>query len=289
MAKILLTGSNGFVGQHVAFFAHPVANVHLTGWSARATIHDFCDEFCQVDFSQTEITADMLRGFDAVIHTAALSQVDYCEANRKEAFRVNVEATRQLAVACKEAGAHLVHVSSDFVMEGVSRLVTEQEPTNPVNYYGRTKEMAELAVLVVLPSATIVRPVLIFGNVISGTRFNVVLWVKSSLEKQNHIRVTSNHYRTATFVPDLAELLVKCALNPAPGVFHACGASYLSVYEMAVQVANRFGYNPSLIEPVHSNELDAAPRPPCTCFSAQKATSQFGFVSRDFTEALSIM
>jgi len=289
MAKILLTGSNGFVGQHVAFFAHPIANVHLTGWSARPTIHDFCNEFSQVDFCQTEITADMVRRFDAVIHTAALSQVDYCEANRSEAFRVNVEATRQLAVACREAGAHLVHVSSDFVMEGSSRLVSEHEPTNPVNYYGRTKEMAEMVALSVLRSATIVRPVLIFGNVISGTRSNLVLWVKNSLEKQSHIRVTSNHYRTATFVPDLAELLVKCALNPAPGVFHACGASYLSVYEMAMHVATHYGYDTSLIEPVHSSELDAAPRPICSCFSAQKAIDQFGFVSRSFPDALSMM
>lgn len=289
MYKILLTGSNGFVGQHVAYAAKQMSDVHLTGWSGSSSIHSFCDDFLQLDLAKTEITADMLQGFGAVIHTAALSQVDYCEANRNEAFLVNVEATRQLSVACRQAGIHLVHVSSDFVMEGALRSITESEPTNPVNYYGRTKEMAELFVQSILPTATIVRPVLVFGNVLEGTRSNVVLWVKSSLEQGKSIRVTSDHYRSATYVVDLAELLIKSALHPTAGIYHACGKNCLSVYEMALLVAQRFKFNKSLIEPVLASEFSAAPRPPCSQFSAQKAVSQFGFTSRDFADALALM
>lgn len=289
MFKILLTGSNGFVGQHVAFIASQMNDVHVTGWSSRPAIHDFCDDFVQINLASTFISHQMICEFDAVIHTAALSHVDYCEANRSEAFLVNVEATRQLAVACSEAGTHLVHVSSDFVMEGLGKFVEENEPTNPVNYYGRTKEMAEIFVQNILPEATIVRPVLIFGNVMAGTRSNLVLWVKSSLEQAKAITVTEDHYRTATYVVDLAELLIKCALQPTAGVFHACGNSYLSVFKMAQFVAQRFGLKEELISPIHSSKLDAAPRPPCTYFNAQKAVDHFGFVSRDFEEALNLM
>jgi dTDP-4-dehydrorhamnose reductase len=174
-------------------------------------------------------------------------------------------------------------------MAGADKLVSETDPTNPVNYYGRTKEMAEMVIQNILPQATIVRPVLIFGNTLAGTRSNLVLWVKSSLENGKPIRVTENNFRTATYVDDFAELLINMALNPKPGIFHACGSSYLSIYQMAQYVARHFQLNDQLIFPVHSSLVDAVPRPPCTHFSAEKATAHYGFNSRSFENALSQM
>ncbi|MDA3866782.1 MAG: SDR family oxidoreductase [Salinivirgaceae bacterium] len=289
MKRILLTGSNGFVGQHVACLAGAMPNVSLKGCSAKPNIHNYCRFFEQIDFVCQRITPVLLQGYDAVIHTAALSHVDYCHANRKEAFLVNVEASRQLAEACKETGTHLVFVSSDFVMEGVDKLVHENEPANPVNYYGRTKEMAEMVIQNILPQATIVRPVLIFGNTLAGTRSNLVLWVKSSLGQGKAIRVTENNFRTATYVQDLAELLINMALNPRSGIYHASGSSYLSIYQMALCVARHFQLPEHLISPVHSSVVDVVPRPPCTHFSSEKAVEHYGFKSRSFEDALSQM
>ncbi len=290
MHKILLTGSNGFLGQHIARKAQRQKYIEITGWSSKPATHNFCDHFRQLDFLKTTLKPEMVKSFDIVIHTAAMSHVDLCEKHKQEAFRINTEATRQLAKCCCKAGTKLVHISTDFVFPGKDRLVKEDDKTAPVNFYGRTKEAAELYVQNIMPESTIIRPVLIFGNTLAGTRSNLVLWVKKSLEECKPIKVTKNHFRTATYVDDLAELCINAALNPHPGIYHACGSSYLSVFEMAMQVAKAFNLNQTLISPVHSNELNAkGERPPCTHFHAEKAINQFGFKNRTFDEALYLM
>ncbi len=290
MIKILLTGSNGFLGQHIAKLANPNKHIHLTGWSENRSIHDYCDDFQQVNLLSVDISAQMVEKFDVVIHTAALSQVDYCETHRNEAFRVNIEASRQLAEACLHTGTRLIHISSDFVFPGKDKLVTENDKTDPVNYYGRTKEMAELHIQNICPKSTIIRPVLIFGPTIAGTRSNLVLWVKKSLAAKQNINVTTDHFRTATYVKDLAAMTLQVAQSPNKGIYHTCGADYLSVYEMALKVAEAFHLDQNLITPVHSSSFTAqAPRPACTSFSAKKAIRDFGFKSRSFEEALSEM
>lgn len=290
MIKILLTGSNGFLGQHIARIASTDKNIHITGWSRNKSIHDYCDEFEQINLALAKITANVVSDFDVVIHTAAISHVDYCEENRDEAFLINTETTRQLATACNETLTHLVHVSTDFVFSGEDKIINETDDTNPVNYYGRTKEMAELFVKEILPTSTIIRPVLIFGNILSGTRSNLILWVKKSLEEKKAINVTSDHFRTATYVEDLAELCINAAKDPHPGIFHAAGNSYLSVYEMAIEVATHFNLDKQLISPVKSGQLNASGvRPPCSHFQSHKAQAIFGFKSKKFQDALSAM
>jgi dTDP-4-dehydrorhamnose reductase len=290
MIKILLTGSNGFLGQHIARLGSLDHDVHITGWSRNPSIHNYCNKFEKHNLAQTQITPEMVSDFDVVIHTAAISNVDYCEDNRQEAFLINTEATRKLAIACEAGLTHLIHISTDFVFSGENKVVNEAEPTNPVNYYGRTKEMAELYVQNILRTSTIIRPVLIFGNTLSGTRSNLVLWVKKSLELKKSINVTSDHFRTATYVEDLAGLCIKAAKNPHPGIIHAAGKDYLSVYEMALKVSKFYNYNSDLISPIHSSDLDAPGiRPPCSHFNSQKATKIYGFKSRSFNEALKEM
>ena len=287
MTKILVTGSNGFLGQHIAAQAGNMPNVHLTGWSKRPAIHNYCNDFKTINVLENDITPEIVAPFDAVIHTAALSHVDYCEQHREEAFRINVEATRQIAKACRQTGTHLIHLSSDFVFPGKDEPVAENDKTDPVNYYGRTKEMAEIYVQTICPQSTIIRPVLIFGPVLSGTRSNLVLWVKSALEAGKAIQVTSDHTRKATYVKDLATLCLQAAQKPQRGIYHACGADYLSVHEMALQVANVFELDSQLITPVHSGTFaNQAPRPACSNFSAKNAIHDFGFKSRTFQEAL---
>lgn len=290
MIKILLTGSNGFLGQHIAKIAKSDETVHLTGWSRSKAIHDYCDDFEQINLGLAQITSNIISDFDVVIHTAAISHVDYCEENRDEAFLLNTETTRQLASACNESHTHLVHISTDFVFPGENKIVNETDNTNPVNYYGRTKEMAELFVKDILPTSTIIRPVLIFGNTLSGTRSNLVLWAKKSLEEKKAIQVTDDHFRTATYVEDLAELCLNAAQNPHPGIFHAAGNNYMSVYEMTMEVAAHFNLNKNLISPVNASQLNASGnRPPCTHFHSHKAQAIFGFKSRNFSEALKLM
>jgi len=290
MINILLTGSNGFLGQHIARLGSTDPSINITGWSRNPEIHRYCDRNEQHNLANITITNEMISEYDVVIHTAALSNVDYCEENRKEAFLVNTEATRQLAKACNETHTHLVHISTDFVFPGDDKLVSEQDATNPVNYYGRTKEMAELYIQQLLPTSTIIRPVLIFGNILSNTRSNLVLWVKNSLEKTQAINVTSDHFRTATYVEDLSRLCLNAAKTPHPGIFHAAGNSYLSVYDMAIKVAQHFNLNEKLISPIHSSNLNAPGiRPPCSHFNPEKAKQVFGFESKTFEEALKEM
>lgn len=290
MRKILLTGSNGFLGQHISKIANQYDEIELSGWSASGPKHTLCKHFQKVDLISKDLWEEDIQHYDVVIHTAALSQIDYCENNRNEAFLVNTEATRRIADACKRYNKQLIHLSTDFVFSGREPSYTEVSKTAPVNFYGRTKEAAEIYIQDILPNVIIVRPVLIFGNILAGTRSNLVLWVRKSLNDKQEINVVTNHYRTPTFVNDLAQLCLNAAINPVPGIYHACGTSFYSVYELANTVAEYYGLDRNLIKPVHSDDLNApGVRPEKTKFDPQKSIEVYGFSSRTFEESLSIM
>jgi dTDP-4-dehydrorhamnose reductase len=289
MPNVLVTGATGFIGSYVCkeYASQPSIKLFAAVRDSKKWLTDTAENIV-LDFSLDSFQQTILDiKPDVIVHTAALSQVDYCEQHRNEAWQINVEATRLIAEAAQKMGSRLIFLSSDFVFSGQNEFETENSPTNPVSFYGETKVAAEKYVRQICKNHLILRPVLVYGIPLLAGRQNMVTMVKRNLEDGKAITIVSDQYRTPVFVGDLTKLIVKTAMGIQTGTFHAGGPDYLSVYEFAVRIARTFNLDETLISPITSAELNqTGKRPPRTRFDNRKAIGLLGFTPMSVNDAL---
>ncbi len=164
----------------------------------------------------------------AIIHTAALTDVDYCEDHREEAMAINALGTKNVADAARKFGAKLVYVSTDFVFDGKGSMYREDDPVNPISYYAYSKLLGEYYVLG-LDNYIIARTSVVYGN----ARRNFVTWVRDSLKSGSTIKVVNDQFNTPTLSIDCAEAIRDLVKNCAWGIYHTAGSERVSRYEFA--------------------------------------------------------
>ncbi|MFC2125410.1 dTDP-4-dehydrorhamnose reductase [Bacteroidota bacterium] len=290
--KILITGANGLLGQKLVklFLANSGYNIIATSQnSARFDTNVDKLDFHQLDIIKPDDILELIQISrpDVIIHTAAITQVDDCELNPDNCWKVNVEGTRNMAMAARDIGAFLIHLSTDFVFDGENGPYCETDETNPISKYGESKLESESIVQSILERYAIVRTVLVYGYLSDMTRSNIVLWVKNSLEKGEEIRVVTDQLRTPTLAEDLAMGCKLIADLKETGIFHISGKDLLSPYDMAIQTARYFMLDEGLIRKANAgNFTQDAKRPPRTGFIIDKAKSILGYKPRSFEEGL---
>lgn len=200
---------------------------------------------------------------DVVVHAAAWTAVDACEADPARAWRDNALACRWVAEACRRVGAHLVALSTDYVFSGEqSRPYVEWDETGPRSVYGRTKLAGEAEVLAGLPGAAVVRTSWVAG---SGGR-NVVRTVVDALaaDPGRELAFVDDQRGCPTFTADLAPALRRLAAARVPGIFHVTNAGPVSWYEFVQAIVVAAGGTAGQVRPIATRELDPprpAPRP----------------------------
>ena len=294
--KILLTGSNGLLGQKLVGLLHQHPEVALVATARGA--NRLADLYPEVPFVPLDVAdAAQVRQVLAqelpthVIHTAAMTQVDDCELNQAACWTQNVTAVEYLAAACAELGIHLTHLSTDFIFNGKEGPLDEEAVPDPISHYGASKLAAE-GVLKAMPGLrwAIARTVLVYGTLHGGGRSNIVLWVRDSLRKGQKIKVVTDQWRTPTLAEDLAEGCWLLARQSAQGIFHISGYEMLTPFEMAEQVADFFGLDRSLLERVdNSTFTQPGRRPARTGFLIEKAERELGFQPRSFREGIALL
>ena len=294
--KILLTGSNGLLGQKLVGLLHQHPEVALVA-TARGT-NRLADLYPKVPFVPLDVTdAAQVRQVLAqeqpthVIHTAAMTQVDDCELNQATCWTQNVTSVEYLAAACADLSIHLTHLSTDFIFNGEEGPLNEEAVPEPISYYGASKLAAE-QVVQATPGLrwAIARTVLVYGTLHGGGRSNIVLWVRDSLHKGQKIKVVTDQWRTPTLAEDLAEgcwLLVSLS---AQGIYHISGYELLTPFEMAEQVADFFDLDRTLLERVDSSTFTQPGRRPArTGFLIEKAERELGYQPRSFREGIALL
>ncbi|WP_084964921.1 dTDP-4-dehydrorhamnose reductase [Thermoactinospora rubra] len=194
---------------------------------------------------------------DVVVNCAAWNLVDDAESREEEATAVNGHAVCLLAAACGEAGARLVHLSTDYVFAGeASSPYAEDAPTSPLNAYGRGKLAGERAVLEQLPlTGYVVRTAWLYGA--HGRNF--VRTMARLAEERDTVDVVDDQRGQPTWTADLAEQLLRLVRSEAPaGVYHGTNSGEATWYELAREVFARLGHDPSRVRPVPTA---AFPRP----------------------------
>ncbi|HUW05434.1 MAG TPA: SDR family oxidoreductase [Williamwhitmania sp.] len=289
--KILIVGSNSFVGQKVALAqiaSFPDNNLFLCSLGNNR-LSSLPVPFYRADITDKPSLAKVFDEVqpDVVINTAAIASPDACEQNKDLALRINVQGAATTAELATLYDAHLVHLSTDFVFNGCKPFLTEDDVPDPVNYYGFTKLESERVVSAYASSYAIVRTVSVYGYLASLTRLNFILRVQQALENKKEYRVPNDQFRTPTLVEDLAKAILVIGTNRIEGLFHISGEEGLTNYEFGRRVATIFGLDEGLLIPVSTAELEEkAARPLNTGFSIAKARQVFGFKPMDTNEGL---
>lgn len=203
-----------------------------------------------------------------ILNPAAMTNVDACETRRAEAVAANAAGPRHLAEVARAAGAHLVHVSTDYVFPGDERQpgpYREDAPPRAINWYGETKLAGERAIAEVCAAGavpySIVRTALVYGR-IPGGRANFVTWLAGELRAGRRVRIVTDQRNTPTLADDLAAVLLWLADHTRTGIYHAAGPDLVGRDAWARTIARHFDLNGGLIDWVTTAQLaQPAPRP----------------------------
>lgn len=291
--KILVTGANGLLGQKLTMLLDQQGDIHVIATARKPVNYKLKNaEFNILDVTNQKETEKVILEAkpDVVIHTAAMTQVDQCEVEREACWQANVTGVEYLVKACEKVNAFLVHVSTDFIFDGTHGPLDETAIPKPVNYYGESKLAGEKVVMNSKLDWAILRTVLVYGITEDMSRSNIVLWVKKNLEEGKTINVVNDQWRTPTLAEDLAMGCYLAATRKAKGIFHISGEKMMTPYDIAIETADFFGLDKSLIKQTDSSKFkQTAARPLKTGFIIGKAKRELDYQPHSFREGLSII
>ena len=291
MTKVIVTGSNGLLGQSLLTLLLKEEGKYCVFGLSRGENRSGKENFnyISIDLTQKENLKKKIREIqpDFIINTAAMTQVDDCETHKEACDSLNIDVVKWLAEISAEINAHLIQLSTDFIFDGKKGYYKEDDTPNPLSYYGLSKLRAEEVLLDTNIDFTILRTILVYGKVFSMSRSNIVLWVKSMLEQGKEITIVNDQFRTPTYVEDLA-LACKISMDKkTTGIYHISSNKLLSIFEIAQQIAEVFGLNKSLIKPISTSTLNqTAARPAKTGFDLSKTNKELDFYPKSFKEDL---
>jgi dTDP-4-dehydrorhamnose reductase len=291
--KILITGANGLLGQKLLHLLNQQAVEVLAtgrGTNRLQALQDL--PYREMDITNPQQVMTVMADYqpNVVIHTAAMTQVDDCETQREMCWDMNVNAVKYLIEACTKQNCFLLHLSTDFIFDGQAGPYAETAIAQPLSYYGESKLTAEQLLLHSSIRWAIARTVLVYGITEAMSRSNIILWVKKSLSEGKTIQVVDDQWRTPTLAEDLAHGCWLIAQQEAEGIFNISGKDLLTPYEMAMQTAEYFGLDKSLIIKTDASKFSqAAVRPPRTGFIIDKARQILGYEPHTFQEGIAIL
>ncbi len=257
MKKVLVTGASGQLGLAIVDRFSDHFKLILTdsnipeGFNREITRMDITDE---ISVSKTIEKSQP----DILLHLAAMTDVDVCDDRPKKAMEVNVNGTKNLL---KYFSGTTILISTDYVFNGKDGPYSEEDQLDPINEYGRTKFLAEKAVINSGNLGFILRTNVVF-DYSKNTEASFVKWVVDSLRSERSIKVVNDQWNNPIWTVALADVILKMIKKNLSGVWHYGGADYLSRLDFAKMIANVFQLEPSLISPCTTQELNQkAPRP----------------------------
>ena len=292
--KILVTGSNGLLGQKLVYALYKRQDVNLVATSRGENRLGEKSGYVYepLDITDKEQVKKIISKHqpDCIINTAAMTNVDACEIRREECRLINVAAVENIVSSISGSKTHLIHLSTDFVFDGSSGPYSEEDIPNPLSYYAQSKYDSEKVVMQPENPWAIIRTIIIYGVSENMSRLNLILWALKSLRSGEKIRVVTDQYRAPTLAEDLADACISAALKNKQGVYHVSGSKTMSIIEIVKEVAGYFGLDKKLIEPVSSSSLNQpAPRPPRTGFIIDKAIRELDYHPHTLIEGLAIV
>lgn len=261
--RILVTGAAGQLGRAVC---RRLTAMGMTFKGVDTGDFDLTDE---------KATMEAIKAYapEAVIHCAGYTAVDKAEAEREICGRVNVDGTIHVAKACRELGARMLFISTDYVFDGLGETPFEADaPKAPVNYYGETKAQGEAEVLSRVNKSFIVRISWLFG--LEGNNF-----VKTMMRlgaQQQSLRVVMDQIGSPTYAEDLALLMCQMIQTEKYGVYHATNEGFCSWHEFASAIMKKAKLD-CRVEAVPTSEYPTPARRPMNSRLSKRSLDEAGF------------
>ena len=252
MKKVLVVGSSGLLGSRII-------EIGRNGYEMFGTYskhNTMAENSYHLDSLVREQVFTVIKEMnpDFVIDTHAITNLDYCEIHKEEAWEVNVEGAKNIAEASESVGAKYVFLSTDNVFDGTKETYVEMDKTHPLNQYGKTKVAVEEMLENSGVDFVVIRTAVLYG--IGGIgKPSFATWLISKLRNGEEVKVVTDQESNPTFVDSLAELVLSLCEKDEKGIFHVAGKDCLSRYEFSLQIAESFGFDKDMIVPVSSSEL----------------------------------
>lgn len=285
MAKILVPGVSGLLGLNLAMAKHNqheiVGVTHSHGlkqapFAVRGKDLSLADEAKRL---VDEIEPDW------IINCAAIANVDLCEKEQELARRMNADLPGALAQSAASRGIPFVHISTDAVFDGQTGLYSETSQPNPINHYARTKLAGEHAVMNANPDALIAR-VNFYGWSISGKR-SLSEFFFNHLSRGEQVNGFTDVFYCPMMVNDLVDTLFEMVENDLRGLYHVVGEQVLSKYDFAVELAEEFGFDAGLVQPISWRDASlTAVRSPNLTLNVAKLIGDLGHRLPDLAHGL---
>jgi dTDP-4-dehydrorhamnose reductase len=288
--KLLVTGLNGFVAGSIIAQARKTWEIHGVDVTEPSGLPADIQSY-RIDLLDTDLISDLFRKVkpDAVIHTAAIANIDVCENNKELAWKVNVGITENLAKLCKETGAKMVVCSTDSVFDGIKGYFTETDTPKAVNFYAETKVKAENIVLSSSEKNIVARLSLVMGLPVLGKGNSFLADTIDKLGRGEKVKFPENEIRTPIDVVTLGAALAELAGSNYGGIVHLSGNTRINRYDMAIHIAEKLGFNSNLIESTDSNSMPGrAPRPNDASMNNSLARNLLQTPMRTLTEGLDL-
>ncbi len=291
---ILITGSNGLLGQKIVGQLLR-ADIDFIATSLGENRNPACpsENYQSLDITSAEDVEAVFNYVEPtiVINTAAMTNVDACEADEVNCRKINVDAVALLFSASQMCDAHFIHLSTDFVFDGEAGPYREMDKRNPLSIYAKSKVDSEnLLTRSSYKKWTILRTIIVFGEGENLSRSNIVLWAKSALKKGSPLTIVNDQFRAPTWADDLAWACIQAGKTEAKGIMHISGPETISIYELVIRIGKFYGFDTSIVQPVSSQTLNQkAKRPPRTGFVLNRAKSILGYNPKSLEESLELL
>ena len=267
--KILVTGSAGLIGTQIV---KDLLDNHKQVYSCYNKTKPELGIITHLDLTKKDDIVNTMNRIkpDVVIHLGAMTDVELCETETELAKKINTDATEILALESEKHNTFFVYMSTDYVFDGKVGMKKENDKTNPINFYGKSKLDGERVFKKITTPNVIVRTSTPFG--IHSKKISFPIWVKKNLELKKEISVVVNQYTSPSYVPNISKMIIEIMERKITGIIHLAGATKISRYDFAVQISKIINVNKQFLKLTKMDQMDwKAQRPADSSLSVSKA------------------
>lgn len=265
--RVLITGGSSLLGKALTDTKPESVDLHSTWFTNYVPNSAY-----QLDIGNQSQVAYIFERVkpEIVIHCAAVGSVDYSETYFNETRQVNVLGTGNVLKTTQDARALFVYISTNAVFDGSAPPYDEKRHRQPVNRYGAIKRDAENLVMA-SRNWLIIRPFMLYGWPYHGGRSNWFVTILARLAKGETVKLVDDTYWQPSLAEDVAMAIWQLVQSTEQGVYHVASSERVSLYEFGLKIAEVWGYDPELVQPIKSESLKGiALRPQDTTFKLDK-------------------
>ncbi|MCJ7577527.1 MAG: dTDP-4-dehydrorhamnose reductase [candidate division Zixibacteria bacterium] len=262
-ATVLITGANGLLGQKLVTDFHPHYKVIACDLHPESFF-----SFPNLSYENLDITDRRQLGFhisfyhpQVIINAAAYTDVDGCEIHKDKARAVNVGGVRNLVSFCREQKIKLIQLSTDYIFNGENGPYFEEDPPDPVNFYGETKLESERIIKESGVDFLIIRTNVLYGFG-KNVKSNFLLWLLEKLSQNEKIKIVTDQFNNPTLADNLSLCILEMVKKNISEIYHIAGSEYLSRYDFAIKVADKFNFDKNNILPTKTELLQQKAKRP---------------------------